>query len=527
MVLHLPIGLLVGAFLLELLGMFRRSKGYDIAATWTLFLGTGAAALTIAFGLFLEETSKAGDYDALTMSWHKWMGIAMGALALIATITKIISNRKQWKDDTRGPGGIPLLLARLSLLGIAALLPAVGHIGGNMTHGNTYVFEKSPIDAPDAIIYFPHDPPPPVEAGTGLTARWNTEVQPILDNYCIKCHGPAKTKGNLRLDSLDFAMLGTDDGDEVGRVIVLGSPEESRLYQVVCLPTDAEYFMPPEGKEPLNLEEMRILASWLMDSTDLGNEPDPQASADTARAEADTAADLVQALQGARAAGVNVQPTFQDSEQVTISFANQRGAIDPAAIEAIAPLADTIFELNFAGSGVTDADLGNLPPMLALERLNLKDTAITDAGLENLPAMFNLHYLNLFGTAITDDAMETLEILVVRNEDEETPGKLFLSQTGITLQAVEELRDILGDDVEVIFDDTVGLTPEPNTSDAGQDAQPTVMVNTICPVSGEARSPADPAHTLVHDGQLIGFCCEHCKGKFEQDPTPYLAFLEQ
>ena len=31
----------------------------------------------------------------------------------------------------------------------------------------------------------------------------NRIAQPFFEEHCLRCHGPAKTKGNLRLDQLD------------------------------------------------------------------------------------------------------------------------------------------------------------------------------------------------------------------------------------------------------------------------------------------------------------------------------------
>lgn len=532
-VLHLPIGLLLGAFALEFFGMFRRSRGYDVAATWTLFLGTGAAVVAIAFGLFLEETSKPTDFEALTLSWHKWLGIAMGTLALLACLMKIIAVRGQWNEGERGSGGFPLVIARLSLIGVAVLLPVVGHIGGNLTHGAKHTVEKAPFEVPgyamDAI-YFPLDAPART-AGVGgsgaggadapaagtLEARWVSDIQPIMDQHCTQCHGETKQNAALRLDSLEETMRGSD----YGQVIEQGRPELSRLYQVVCLHPDDDYFMPP-GKPGLDLEQMRTLALWITDSVDLGKAPPADATAEGGAeggdaAPAGPAYDTV-AADRLLGLGAGVSPEAQGSDLINISFANQRGPITPEQLAALAPLADHIKRLDLSNSGVTDADLAQLPEMPSLERLYLKDTGITDAGLANLPEMFSLTYLNLFGTAITDAGLDRLLDIVTLNE-------VYLSETGVTLEGVQGLRDALGDDVEVIFDDTVGLLNDSSdaSSDAGPADEPTVMVNTICPVSGEA--PASPDHTLEYEGRLIGFCCGNCKAAFAADPGPYLANL--
>ncbi|XAL98944.1 hypothetical protein OT109_15320 [Phycisphaeraceae bacterium D3-23] len=523
--LHLPIGLLVGAFVLELLGMFRRTRGYDVATATTLVLGTLGALVAITLGLFLEE-KHGSDYDALTMVWHKWLGIAMGVLALLATILKIAAIRKQWDDGERGPGGFSLLGARLSVIGFAVLLPVVGHLGGNMTHTRGHLVDNAPINIPDRIAYFPHDPPAQASGGTGgdggpvagtVEARWISDIQPIMDAHCTQCHGDSKQNADLRLDSLEHAL----QGSEYGQVIEQGRPELSRMYQVVCLHPDDDYFMPP-GKPGLDLAQMRTLALWITDSIDLGKAPPADGTTGGGTQDggdptpAGPAYDTV-AADRLLSLGTSVAPEAQGSDYVNISFANQRGPIAPEALATLAPLADHIKRLDLSNSGVTDADLGNLPDLPALERLYLKDTAITDAGLADLPEMFSLTYLNLFGTQITDAGLEHLEDIV-------TLEKVFLSETGVTLEGVQQLREALGDEVEVVFDDTVGLIGAADSAAATNPAdEPTVMVNTICPVSGEAPASAD--HTLEHDGRLIGFCCDNCKAKFAEDPAPYLANL--
>ncbi len=37
------------------------------------------------------------------------------------------------------------------------------------------------------------------------------QIQPILRQTCVKCHGPEKQKGKLRLDSKEVAMKGGKD----------------------------------------------------------------------------------------------------------------------------------------------------------------------------------------------------------------------------------------------------------------------------------------------------------------------------
>src|SRR5687768_10647882 len=51
------------------------------------------------------------------------------------------------------------------------------------------------------------------------------DVQPILQQHCVSCHGPSQQMSGLRLDRRRDAMR----GGTIGTVIAPGSPERSRL----------------------------------------------------------------------------------------------------------------------------------------------------------------------------------------------------------------------------------------------------------------------------------------------------------
>ena len=66
---------------------------------------------------------------------------------------KGVAVKKQWGgpggEDPRGNpggGGKPLMACRLSLLVVMALMPLVGHLGGNMTHKPNYLTQRTPSD---------------------------------------------------------------------------------------------------------------------------------------------------------------------------------------------------------------------------------------------------------------------------------------------------------------------------------------------------------------------------------------------
>ena len=86
---------------------------------------------------------------------------------------------------------------------------------------------------------------------------YNAQVGPLLLQHCLKCHGPEKQKGGLRLDQRADALRGGDDGV----VIVPGKSSESLLLKLVS-GLDPEKVMPPKG-ERLNAEQINFLKTWI------------------------------------------------------------------------------------------------------------------------------------------------------------------------------------------------------------------------------------------------------------------------
>ena len=69
------------------------------------------------------------------------------------------------------------------------------------------------------------------------------QIQPLLQQNCVKCHGTEKQKGKLRLDSKEAAMKGGKDG----LVIVAGEADKSEMYRRITLPKGNDDVMPNEG----------------------------------------------------------------------------------------------------------------------------------------------------------------------------------------------------------------------------------------------------------------------------------------
>ncbi len=84
------------------------------------------------------------------------------------------------------------------------------------------------------------------------------DVQPVLNENCVKCHGPEKQKGGLRFDSRDAALKPGDSGE---MAIVPGDEAKSGLlHRIVSHDKDEQ--MPPKG-ERLPPASVAILKRWI------------------------------------------------------------------------------------------------------------------------------------------------------------------------------------------------------------------------------------------------------------------------
>lgn len=84
------------------------------------------------------------------------------------------------------------------------------------------------------------------------------DVQPLLEKYCLKCHGPEKQKSGYRVDVRDVALKG---GDDHAPNIVPGKSAESPLIHFVA-GLDEDMLMPQKG-ERLAAEEIGLLRAWI------------------------------------------------------------------------------------------------------------------------------------------------------------------------------------------------------------------------------------------------------------------------
>jgi mono/diheme cytochrome c family protein len=102
---------------------------------------------------------------------------------------------------------------------------------------------------------------PPASAKAGVT--YATDIKPIFEKSCVKCHSGEKPKGKLRLDSLADALKGGEDG----KVIVPGKSADSVLVHNVAHAGDPDDYMPPPRNKanlgPLTKDEIGLIRAWI------------------------------------------------------------------------------------------------------------------------------------------------------------------------------------------------------------------------------------------------------------------------
>jgi mono/diheme cytochrome c family protein len=89
------------------------------------------------------------------------------------------------------------------------------------------------------------------------TVDFLRDIQPIFAKHCYRCHGETKQKSGYRLDVKSVALTGGD----IGRAIVPGRSQESRLIQYVA-GLNREMPMPPTGPR-LSAEQISLLRGWI------------------------------------------------------------------------------------------------------------------------------------------------------------------------------------------------------------------------------------------------------------------------
>ncbi|HSF45587.1 MAG TPA: c-type cytochrome domain-containing protein [Chitinophagaceae bacterium] len=431
---HLPIGILVLAFLMSLLP---ESKRIAMQSAMSLSLAVAAisSALACVAGFLLANS---GDYEADLVSNHQWAGIATSALCFAAWLAPKFNRQILW--------------------GTVVTLAVASHMGGTLTHGEGYLFpddDEIPMVADssatitDTIAQFVSD-----SVYSAPVARqvfmYRDEITPILKTKCYNCHSAVKKKGGLRLDSESFISKGGKNGE----VLVKGDPNKSPLYTNLLLPMEDDKHMPPKGKKQLNRQEIELIHRWIRKGAPFGSveilptareqpvaapmplipvehagEQDPPPSKPKATvvipaADAKVVNSLLQQ-------GIVVDEVAEGANALSLNFVNVK-EVNGSMIRDLNSMYQQITTLKFTGLPITDQVLRNISALPNLEKIQLEKTHISDAGVAELNKFPNLETVNLYGTNITDSGLKNLANANLK--------KINLWNTKVTQQGIRSLQ---------------------------------------------------------------------------------------
>lgn len=529
--LHLPIALILLLALLEAIARTRKFAHANSNAGLILAIAVPASVITALFGWLL---SLAGGYDDKLLQWHKWTGIATAVVCLAAGLFYTLKHTR---------------LYRLALVANCIVLAVASHFGGSLTHGSDYLARYAPSPLKGLLGGTSPTKTPPAQAKPpGELRAFADFIQPMLADKCVECHGPEKSKGSLRLDSLAAIAKGGQSGPGVA----FGKPDESLVLKRVRLPEDHEDHMPPGGKPSLSRDDLMLLEWWaksagaedqkLADmkapaavkrllSARLGIPQPSAAEAKPLEQVLTNANDLADTL------GISISPLSQTEPWLQVNASVRGTNFGDPDLARLAALGFNIRCLDLGGTSVTDAGLSNLVFMPNLNRLHLERTAISDAALEKVALLENIEYLNLYATGVSDLGLQSLEGLPSLRQ-------LYLWQTKVSTNGAQALAEHIVDKNEVdqwaqqIEQLQARIRSAHLTIDLGATVPSTAGTNSIatnpalaagskpindkCPVTG---SPVNASKTVIYNGQLTAFCCDDCKAKFEKEPGKYAAAL--
>jgi hypothetical protein len=412
LILHLPLGILTLAVALEILIRFRPFRFLEDAVAPAWIAGAISALATVALGLMHATEDSFEDMDAVEA--HGWAGATLAAVTCLIAILRTRLNPPPYPPPHAGEGreGAPRRAGRETVGGrlyravqpafapgaaldrgynnlwsipvaaVVCLMFVTGHLGGNLTHGDTYLLHYAP--GPIRVLAgLPADAGPrPKPQDLASADIYLDVVQPALEQRCLSCHNNSKKSGGLSMVTHEALMK----GGSKGAVITPGNPAASGLFHRVNLaPTNSD-FMPKDGKTPLNKNEIAAVGWWIsqgapksatVDSLTLtaeassaiqavigaaggaGEEEDAAAGPDDAPlpqvAEADKAA-----VAKAVAEGFIVRKVARNSNLVDVDYVSAN-PVTPPMINDLASFGPNILRLNLRHAGVTDAQVSPLP----------------------------------------------------------------------------------------------------------------------------------------------------------------------
>ena len=300
--------------------------------------------------------------------------------------------------------------------GLLVILLITGHLGGNLTHGSDHLTAPLPYGLKEALgIKVPSQNLVLLPDTYQELPLYSGVIQPILDQKCVSCHNPKKTKGALLLHNYKGIINGGEEGPIISRV----SPQKSEMLKRIHLPKDEKKHMPPKAKSQLSKAEIKLIGQWInlgapenATISDLNLSQDLFASFfpnDETGIYPETGLKPLNKvlLDSLIKMGLQVTPIYKTSSQLRISTINVPDFNDQSAALLLMAL-DHIVDLDLGQTRVTDTIFDVLQQLKYLTVLKLNRTTISGNGINKLESLQHLKQINLVNSNFDGTYLEDL-----------------------------------------------------------------------------------------------------------------------
>ena len=417
LVLHLPIGFLALAFIMEWASRKEKFASLSPAVGFAIQLGMWSAIVAAGSGYLL---SWEGGYEDTLLNRHKWLGLATVIVSIIVHFLYQKKNSKAGKKFYFPVFG-----------GLMLLLSVTGHFGGSLTHGSDFLTapfsgniknDKVEIADMDSAFVF------------------QDLINPIFRKKCNSCHNESKLKGELLMSSIE----GIQKGGKTGDFFKAGDIANSLFLQRVHLPLEEKEHMPPKGKKQLTKDEITLLEWWIKTGGPFNKkvgdveQPENIKSILTKYATPDNSvfalkippaeeSDLIKLHQS----GISVELLSKEQPFVTVSLRGRQD-IDKSVLRSLKSISQQLIELDLSNSNMNDDLLDYLANFPHLQKIFLQQTKVTGKNLAILQDLKYLEFLNLYDTPLEDQAVSPIAKLAgLKN--------VFLWKTNVSPKAIQQL----------------------------------------------------------------------------------------
>ena len=249
---------------------------------------------------------------------------------------------------------------------------------------------------------------------------YDADIAPILEQYCVKCHGPEKQKSKFRLDSYERLMRGGSSGEAP---IIPYQPMQSPMLEYLLLPKSDEYAMPPEDEDSPSPDEILKIAHWIYygarsKSAERDSLPLEELLDENQRA----------SLSNLRSLGAIIHKRGEKAAGIIVDLRQAPDPLPEQALMNLAVLASHVRELRLPGHAVSYSTFALMGDLDHLTHLDLSNGDFQDDIIPAFNQLHSLQYLNLFGSNISDAGLANLRV--------PRSGRLYLGNTRVGPEAM-------------------------------------------------------------------------------------------